>query len=849
VDPETGLSQAKASLRLQQDGPNSLVETSTGGIWRILLNQFKNLFILLILGAATISYFVDGVAQSLILLAIVLLNVIFGFFQEYKAERTLQDLKSNFTSRARVLRGGKVIEIESALLVRGDIVLIEAGGKVPADLRIIEAQSLEVNESALTGESLPVSKNAKTLSKKKALPDQINMLFNGDIIVSGHSRGIVVATGAETEFGKIASLTLEEKEKTPLEKQIIYLAKKLTLLAVAACVVIFALGLFRQIEVLELLTFTIALLVAVVPESLPTAITLALAIGVSRMAKKKALVKKMSAVETLGSVSIIATDKTGTLTNNDLEVGEICLYDRGKFEQISTKKNIDRIRESEAGHFIVHGLACSNLNLEGNSDFLGDSVEVAIANLAKTHSHLDRYFAKNYERIFEIPFDSEKKYMGVIVNSAGKKSLIAKGTTEKIVEFCVLKQSEKEKILEEAHKLSAFGYKVIALADKHLSSLKSSALAGMTFKGFFALADEPSEGVKEAIALAIKAGIRPVILTGDHPETARFIAEKVGISIEDDEIIIGEMLEKKSDRELLEIIKKVKIFARIAPADKIRIVELFQRQGYCVAMTGDGINDAPALKKADVGIAMGQKGTDIAKDSADIVLLDDKYATILSAVEYGRTIYDNIKNIVVFLVSGNLVELFLVGVGFGFNLPLPITTIQILWINLITDSLPALALCFEKPEKEVLSQPPRSSKKNALKISMTYGLSLAVLSFTIGLGLYLYAIENFSPIHARTVLFTYLVFMNLAFVVSIRSKKRIWQSPAAFFRNPYLWLSVLVVGLLQVVIFLPSLRHVFGIVALNSRDITILLTLVIISFLGAEIIRAVHDKRAARLTK
>ncbi len=782
--------------------------------------------------------------QSLILLAIVLLNVIFGFFQEYKAERTLKDLKKNFTSNARVLRGGKVVEVESADLVKGDIVLIEAGGKVPADLRIIEAESLEVNESALTGESLPVSKNAKILSKNKALPDQINMLFNGDIVVSGHCKGIVVSTGEATEFGKIANLTLKEKEKTPLEKQIVYLAKKLTLLALVACSIIFVLGLLRQIEVLELLTFTIALLVAVVPESLPTAITLALAIGVSRMAKKKALVKKMSAVETLGTINIIATDKTGTLTNNDLEVGEIYLYDRGKFEQISAKKNIEKIRESEAGHFIVHGLACSNLNLEGNTDFLGDSVEVAIANLAKTHSHLDRYFAKNYERIFEIPFDSEKKYMGVIVNSAGKKSLIAKGTVEKIVEFCAISQSEKEKILAEGHRLSASGYKVIALADKHLSSLKSSALTGMTFKGFFALADEPSEGVKEAIALAIRAGIRPVILTGDHPETARFIAEKIGIQVEDDEIIIGEMLEKESDSELLEIIKKVKIFARIAPADKIRIVELFQRQGYCVAMTGDGVNDAPALKKADVGVAMGQKGTDIAKDSADIVLLDDKYSTILSAVEYGRTISDNIRNIVIFLISGNLVELFLVGVGFGFNLPLPITTIQILWINLITESLLALALCFEKPEREILGGKPRSAKANALKVSMAYALSLASLSFIIGLSLYLYAVQNFSPIHGRTILFTYLVFMVMSFAVSIRSRKRIWESPASFFQNPYLWIAVLFAGVLQAVIFFPSIRHIFGIIALSSSDISILVILIFISFLGAEIIRAIHDRRA-----
>jgi len=840
---DTGLSQGKANFRLQKNGYNSLESLSEAGPLKIFFRQFSNFFIILLFAASAISYFAEGPFQSLILIIIIFVNVTLGFFQEYKAERALSSLKETFHSKAKVMRYGKVRLIDSRELVLGDIVLFEAGDKIPADLRLIEEESLRVNESSLTGESVPVSKNAKTLPMDTTLADRKNMLFCSTIIVAGRGVGVVTATSKETEFGKIAKLVTKEEDKTSLEKQVAYLAKNLTLIAVAFSLVIFLLGWFRNFEILELLTFTIALLVAVVPESLPTAISLSLAIGVSRMAGKKAIVRKLSVVETLGTTNIIVTDKTGTLTNNELEIDKIIAFENGKFLTEEEGKNEERQLS-----LLLHALACSNVSLAKEERKIGDPVEIAIVQKIDDSKKLDQFIEKGYERLFEIPFDSDKKFMAVLVKSDGKKSLIAKGMPEKVIDFCILKEKEREVILLEVHKLSSMGYKVIALSDKHLGTLKSSALKDMKFRGLLALIDEPSAGVKEAIARTISAGIRPVIITGDHPETARFVAEKIGLSIKDDEIMTGADLQLKRGRAFDECLRNVKIFARATPQDKIQIVQSLQRLGYSVAMTGDGVNDAPALKQAQVGISMGIKGTDIAKDSADIVLADDKYSTIVAAVEYGRTIYDSIKNTIVFLLSGNFIEISLVTVSFLIGLPLPLTALQILWINLITEGLPAMALSFEKPSPNVLRQGPRSISLDTFKGSFVYAAKIAMSLFITSFGLYLWGLQ-FSTVKAKTIVFCFIVFAELVNVLSIRSRDRIWRNPLEFFENKYLTGFILIAFSLQLAIFTPFIAEIFGIVPLGASDIGLLSGAVIINFIVAELVHAGHDRRSSLLTK
>ncbi|MCX6808914.1 MAG: cation-transporting P-type ATPase [Candidatus Berkelbacteria bacterium] len=846
VTAKEGLASAEAKTRLDNFGLNSLENFRQPSAILIFLRQFANFFVVLLFCAGVISYFVDGIVQSLMLFSIILINVILGFAQEYKAEKALASLKRDYASTCKVIRGGKLVSIPSETLVPGDLVLLEAGAKVPADLRIIEEESLRIDESSLTGESIPIGKNSGTLPLNTALADRRNMAFAATMVVAGHGLGLVVATGRNTEFGQIALLVVEKEEKTPLEKQVNYIGASLTKIAVVLSLIIFLLGYTRHFPGLELLTFTIALLVAVVPESLPTAITLALSVGVSQMAKKKAVVRKMAVIETLGMVDIIATDKTGTLTENQLVVEKAMILEKNKIKKYEINSKIKP--DQSLIKFFTHGLACSNINLNVEDDFIGDPLEIAIAKSTHMLDKLSRFKEKSYRRILEIPFDSDKKFMAVLIESGNQKSLIAKGMTEKIVEFCQLDSESKKEILQECHELSRQGFRVIALADKHLGELKSSVLCGMQFRGLFALADQPRVGVKEAIAETISAGIRPIILTGDHPETAKYIASRIGLKVLDDEIILGQELQGGSKADLIKKIKNVKIFARVTPEDKINIVTLLQEQGFCVAMTGDGINDAPALRQAQAGIAMGKRGTDISKEAADIVLLDDHYGTIVEAVMYGRTIYDNIRNTLTFLLAGNLSELCLVGLAFLFGLPVPFTTLQILWINLVTDSFPALALCAEKPNPNVLKQKPRSGSNSSLKSAIKYSLSLAFITVILCFGLYLWGLM-YSIEKARTLLFCAAVIMELVLAISIRSRERFWQNPRAFFANKMLWISILVSLVLQFCLFLNPLTNIFKVKVLGFNEILILIAFAILTFIGAEWIRSRHDKKNIELTK
>lgn len=838
VDIEKGLAERRAYFRLTQYGPNSLYKLKDVSVLEILLRQFGNFFILLLAVAMVVSYFVDGFVQALILLLIILANVFLGFYQEYKAENALSELKNRFRSQCKVYREGKIRVIDNERLVPGDIVLLEAGDVVPADMRIIESEGFQTNESALTGESVPIQKGEKPLPADTDLAERINMAYGSTPVVSGRAKGVVVSTGLASEFGKIANLVKKPEEETPLQKQIAFLGKTMTIIAFMAGALIFLLGHLRNMEIFSLLTFAISLIVSVVPESLPTIITLALAIGVSKMAAKKAIVRRMAVIEALGTTSIIATDKTGTLTENELKLEKIFTFEDGK----ATLFDKEEMEAKSVIKLLEKAVLCTNVSTKKGKELIGDPLDIAIVEKAKSLHAGIVMRGSNFERISEIPFDSENKYTSVIVKNGSHKDLVAKGAPERIINFCALSGGDKKIISKQTADLSQDGYKVVAVAYKHLSANVAGTMSRLSFLGLLAFVDEPSEGVLEAMHKVMSAGIRPLIITGDHPETALYVANKVGLFVDKDEIITGKEMNKLSNSELQKFLKKAKIIARITPEDKIKIVEILQKSGYSLAMTGDGINDAPAIKQATVGIAMGQKGTDIARDSADIVLADDKYGTIVSAVEYGRAIYDNIRNAVVFLLAGNMDELFIIGAAFLFNLPLPLATLQILWINLVTDSFPAVALSFENPSARVLEEKPRSAKTTVLGGSLVYAAYLAAVSFILTLGLYIGELQ-YSIDKARTMVFCFMVFLELAFAFSIRSKERIWQNPKSFFANRYLLAAIGLSLFMQAIIFLPPLRKIFNLATLNFGNILTLIVLTVITFFAAEIIRFALDRR------
>ena len=831
VLPKDGLSSKRAYFRYDKYGPNSLNKLKEKSALGILLRQFGSVFILLLAIAAVISYFIDGLAQAFILFIIILANILLGFFQEYKAEKALDELKKTFRSKSKVLRNSKIEIIDNQELVPGDIVLLETGDMVPADIRIIESEGLKANESSLTGESLPVSKVISVMPLDTVLADRKNMLFGSTIISAGKGKGMVVATGENTEFGKIAGLVQDSDEVTPLESKISYLAKIMAVIALTAGGLIFLMGYLRNYELLPLLTFVISLIVSAVPESLPTVITLSLAIGVSRMAKKKAIVRKLAVIEALGATNIIATDKTGTLTNNELIVEQSYTHSRGKL----VKTQFANLGDMDIALYKRAALCTAILDGSKNG-MIGDPLDIAIVKKAESlHKGLIG-IANNPNRVIEIPFDSERKYMAVSLKNGSQNELIVKGITEKILDFCTLNKTEKESIAEQSDFLSKDGYKVIALAYKNVGSHSPSTFNSMTFLGLFAFADEPSFGIKEAIKKVIDCGIRPIIITGDHPETAKYIANRIGLVIDDDEIVTGSELDKMDNKHIKKILPQVKIFARISPTDKINIVKLLQEMGYSVAVTGDGINDAPALKEATVGIAMGIKGTDVARESSDIILSDDKYSTIISAIEYGRSIFDNIRNVVTLLLVGNFDEILLVSAAFLIDLPLPLTTLQILWINLVTESLLCIALVFEEPNAKVLKEKPRTSKTDSLKQPVFYALQLSAISFASGLILFLWQIGE-SVAKARTMIFTHLVLICLVYVLTIRSDKRFWQKQSNFLRNRYLIFSILLVIGLQSLLFAKPFSEIFEITPLSLPDILVLVGFSIVAFVFAELLK------------
>lgn len=839
VDLKEGLSTNEAKRRLALNGPNSLSNIKEITAMTVLLRQFANFFVVLLSLAAVVSYFSHGWFDAVILISIIALNVAVGFFQEYKAEKSLAALKRGFSFKCKIIRDGRIQESDSEQVVVGDVVVLTEGDRSPADMRLIEEDGLRTNESSLTGESLPVSKKITVLPLETPLGDRKNMVFGASTIAAGRGKGVVVATGSNTELGLIATLVEKEEDISPLEKNIIYIGKIFSVVSIFISSVIFFYGLWSGWHYLEITAFVIALLVAAVPESLPTVTTLALALGVIGMVKRKAIVRKLGVIESLGRVNVIATDKTGTITKNELSLAKIAYFHKGQlFESDSSEM------ESITTRSLLLSLLASNVSGEEVNEFIGDPLEVAIANYLISNCQETFISRTEFNRLSEIPFSSDNKYNSVILLHNRSKILVAKGAVEKIVGFCKLTYKERKDILAEAERLGSLGFRTVAVAEKKMNSNSASDLKVMTFLSIMAFADAPVPGVGEALQETIKLGVRPIIITGDHPETARYIAERIGWHVSDQDLVSGEDFSNLTKAQLKKKLEHVKIFARVSPKDKLKIVEAMESCGYIVAVTGDGVNDAPALKAATVGIAMGNRGTDVAREASDIILVDDNYATIINAIAYGRAIYDNIKNAMTFLIAGNFAEILLISLAMLFGLPAPLTALQILWINLISDSFPSLALAFGGLPKRMVRDLPRDKDKDSIKSSVSLSLISGLVVLVFCMAIYIWGLYQ-SVAHARTLVFFAMGWSQMALVLSIKAKKRIWQDFKGFFSSRSLNIGIILALLVQFVTLIPNIREVFGLELLSTKEIVAIIAVVITTLFGVEFIRHYKDKKAA----
>lgn len=768
----SGLSSHQAQEALKKIGLNTLPQKRGISAFKVLLRQIKNPFAFLLFGAVLLSLAVGDILDVFLIAAILVLNIVLGFWQEYKASKELEALKKFEVEFARVIRDGKEIEIPSTHLVPEDIVILESGDKVPADGQIIESYLLQVNESVLTGESLPVAKTNKTSE---------NLVFFGTTIVSGRAKILITQTGIRTKFGTIAQdLTQIEDEQTPLEKALSTLSRGIGIGAIGISAVVFALRVAQGFEVSQVLLGSIALMVAIVPEGLPTVLTLILALGVRRMYLKKALVRKMIAVESLGAATVIVTDKTGTLTKNEMRVKQVQVKDHKENELLKCA--------------VLCNSASLVLKMDGGSfDILGDTTEGALLLWAKDKG-LDIDLVRSEGKLIEeIPFDLRTRKMTVVWQEGNQKTTFTKGAPEVLITESSMSPKEKEKWDLECQKMAKKGLRTLAFSKDG------------QFLGLVGIADEVRPEAKEAIRIAKAAGIEVVMVTGDNELTAKAIGEDLGLLTLGDEILTGAQLQEISDEDLKKRIDKIKIFARITPQEKLRIVQTLQSLGEVVAVTGDGVNDVLALKQAEVGVSMGKIGTDVSKEASDIVLLDDNFATLVTAIEQGRLIYSNILKVVKFLLTGNLSEVLLIVLAVILGFPTPLLPAQILWINFVTDGLPALSLGFDSPSKHVMKNPPRKDS-NLLGTSMIrYVIVVGGIIAILCLGVFYYSLSNFGLQTARSATFTAIVVAQMTLPFIIRRHHSILS-------NKKLFASVIFVLLMQLLILTyPPLKMLFKI--------------------------------------
>ncbi|OGP73813.1 MAG: ATPase [Deltaproteobacteria bacterium RBG_16_49_23] len=877
TDPRHGLTEDEAKRRLETYGYNELKKEEGVSPLTLFFNQFKNILILILLIAIVLSALVGEVVDAAIIGVIVVFCAVLGFVQEYRAERALEALKKMLTPTITALRGGKEEEIPSKELVPGDILLLEAGDKIPADARLVENHSLRCDEASLTGESVPVGKDIKPLSENVRVSDRRNIVFTGTIVTYGRGKAVVTSTGMSTEFGKIAEEVMTVKtEKTPLEKRTEEIGKWLGIIALGICFLVAGISVFREVLwgkvdfpfIVTMVMFAIALAVAAVPEALAAIVTGALAIGMHQMAKQNALVRKMTAVETLGCTTVICSDKTGTLTKGEMTVRK--LFSGGKMIEVTgvgytpegefRGSDIPAANQPSLRLLLQGGLLCSDAVLEekeGKWVIKGDPTEGALVVAAvKAGLHETEMRLEN-TRIEEIPFSSERKRMTTIHQMAdGKRTAFMKGAPEVVLEksshilvdgeIRELGEKERGDILKANEEMAQAALRVLGFAYRECTEpvecSEEHLEHHMIFIGLAGMMDPPREEAIEATRVCKQVGIKPIMITGDHKLTAVAIAREIGIYKDDDRVLTGEELEKMPDEEFEKIVNKVTVYARVSPMDKLKIVKAWKARGEVVAMTGDGVNDAPALKHADIGIAMGITGTEVTKEASDMVLSDDNFATIVKAIERGRWIYDNIKKYLTYLLRCNITEVAVIGGVVIISGPeyLPLLPAAILYMNLATDGLPALALGIAPPDPDLMQRPPRDPKESVFSWDVRAFIILALL-IEVPFFYYLFYNELTDLTHARTEIFFLFIIIELIIALNFRSMRY-----SIFKARPHKWL-LLAIGwelvLIAVLIQISSVRDAFGIIKPSFSDLQIILGFGIIVFISMEVIKVILRKK------
>lgn len=849
VDEKNGLSSTEALRRLEKYGKNKLETKKKKTLFKQFLSQLKDVMIYILIIAAIISAFLGEISDALIILLVIIINAVIGVIQESKAEKALDALKELSTPKALVKRDGSLKEILSEDIVPGDIVIIDAGRYIPGDLRLIDTANLKIEESAFTGESVPSEKDASFLPDKEIpIGDQNNMAFMSTLATYGRGVGVVVGTGMNTEIGKIAKMIeQEENDETPLQKKLSELGKILGFLAVGICILIFIISFFQGRDLLEMFLTSISLAVAAIPEGLPAIVAIVLALGVQRMVKKNAIIRKLPAVETLGSVSIICSDKTGTLTQNKMTVTTVYTNDS------YIKESEFNLNDNESKLLVDCMVLCNDATYSEKSQ-TGDPTEIALLESPFKLNILKEKLEKEFKRIDEIPFDSDRKLMTTVNLVDDKKARVfTKGALDSILSICNkisvngklldFSKEYKAKVLENSNIMSDKALRVLAFAYKDIykeNTVLDSLEKDLVFIGMVGMIDPPRLEVKDSIKLCKSAGITPVMITGDHKNTAFAIANELGIAEDISQAITGHEIDRFKEEEFNEKIINYRVFARVSPEHKVKIVKAFKSHGNIVSMTGDGVNDAPSLKAADIGVAMGITGTDVSKGASDMILTDDNFSTIVSAVEEGRKIYLNIKKSIVFLLSCNLGEILTLFTAILLNWNSPLQPIHILWVNLITDSFPALALGVDKTKEDVMNNPPRNPKESIFiksdKIQLIINGVLigGITLFAFKLGERLYAD---SLIHAQTMAFVVLSVSQLFLSLSLRSNTKSAFS-LGIFSNKYLVYSILLGIFLQVIIISISfIANIFKVTPLLLYDWIVVILVSLIPFAINEILK------------
>ncbi len=880
-DIERGLNTDNVKASLEKYGPNQLTEEKGKSFLSKLKDQFSDFLVLILIGAALVSIFVGEVQDAVVILAIVVVNAFLGLYQEGRAQKSLDALKKMASPNAKVIRNGVTEVVPSADLVPGDLVLLDAGDIIPADLRLLESSNLKIEEASLTGESVPVEKNSSShFDLDTSLGDRLNMAYMSTIVTYGRGKGIVVGTGHETEIGKIATMIQSyEEEITPLQRKLNQLGKVLGITTIIVCLAVFGIGMLQGREVLEMFMVSISLAVAAIPEGLPAIVTIVLAIGMNKMVKRHAIVKKLLAVETLGTTTVICSDKTGTLTQNEMTV--VKLYTDGKIlditgsgydpigEFIYNNESIDIDSIGDLETLLSISALTNDSNLEksdGVYKIIGDPTEGALVTLAGKANIVKSEINKNYPRIEEIPFDSERKMMSTFHKNYIPEKIVSftKGAPDIVIDRCshismnnkviAFTEDLKKEVLSVNSKLSKDALRVLAFAYREYDTLPEDISPdnnerNMIFVGLTGMIDPPRAEAKDAIKLCKQAGIKTVMITGDFLETAFAIAKELGMAEREDQAMMGNELNNISDEELKEVVKRVKVYARVSPEHKVRIISALKANDDVTAMTGDGVNDALALKRADIGISMGITGTDVAKNTAEMILTDDNFASIVSAVEEGRIIYSNIKKFVFFLLSCNIGEILLVFISILLKWPVPLLPIQLLWLNLVTDSFPALALGVEKGDPEIMNEKPRSQNEPILDKGMILGIMFQSIAIAASsLLAYKWGLDTFGRtgpglLQARTIAFATLILAELLRAYSSRSDKFTLFKIGLFSNMTMVYATTFSFILLLGVLYIPILQPIFKTFALGFTEWKIVLSYAFIPLLAGELYKVIFRKR------